>query len=196
MPQAEPFRMSDGIMPQWPDWVPGSSLFPKASMCARRTRGSIRRSPRPRRWSPTAMPIMPAAAMARCGRRPRRWRSWHALRRAEGPAGRLWRERPARRGRGQLRPRRPCAGIGADRAGISGRAGGGVGRLQAPARPDLPAVRRRRRATSSSPRRRSACRCSAIPTPAARSTGCSTGSAPSRGAACWSAPMRWARRSG
>ncbi len=46
-----------------------------------------------------------------------------------------------RRGRGQLRPRRPCAGIGADRARLQRRAGGGVGRLQAPARPDLRAVR-------------------------------------------------------
>jgi putative mRNA 3-end processing factor len=52
------------------------------------------------------------------------------------------------------------------------------------------------RATSSSPRRPSACRCSTIPRPAARSTGCSPGWPTIPTAACWSAPMRWARRSG
>ena len=51
--------------------------------------------------------------------------------------------RAARRGRGQLRPRRPCAGVGADHPRLSRRAGGGVGRLQAPPRPDLRAVRGR-----------------------------------------------------
>ena len=52
------------------------------------------------------------------------------------------------------------------------------------------------RATCSSPRRPSACRCFAIRTSAARSTGCSTASTRTRAAACWSALMRWARRSG
>ena len=70
-----------------------------------------------------------------------------------------------------------------------------VGRLQAPPRPDLRAVRAGASATSSSPRRPSACRCSAIPTPATRSTSCSPRCTPIRSAACWSAPMRWARRS-
>ena len=149
------------------------------------------------RWSPTAMPTMPAAAMARCGRRPRRWRSWTCATAsrtgdpvAYGESVRL----------GEVDVSFVPAGHVLGSAQIvlehRGRAGGGVGRLQAPPRPDLRAVRGRCRATSSSPRRPSACRCSAIPTPAARSTGCSTGCTPSPSAACWSAPMRWARRSG
>ena len=66
---------------QWRGSVPGSNPTPRGSTCARPTRGSTRRSPRRGRWSPTAMPIMRAAATARCWRRPRRWRSW---RRATG----------------------------------------------------------------------------------------------------------------
>ena len=88
------------------------------------------------------MPTMPAAGTARCWRRPKRWRSWtSATAPQNGPAGRLWRNRPGRRGRRQLRPRRPCPRLGADRPRLQGRAGGRVGRLQAPPRPDLRAVR-------------------------------------------------------
>ena len=109
---------------QWPAWVPGSSLFPKASMCARPTPGSIRRSPRPR-----ALVTHGHADHARGGHGAV-WATPETLAIMEvrygeqnGPAGRLWRERPDRRGRGRLRPRRPCAGIGADRARISAASG-------------------------------------------------------------------------
>ena len=63
--------------------------------------------------------------------------------------------------------------------------------------PDLPAVRSRRPATSSSPRRPSACRCSAIRRSSEEIAKLLDGAAPPIPiAACWSAPMRWARRSG
>ena len=76
------------------------------------------------RWSPTAMPTMRAAAMARCGRRPRRWRSWACATasRTANPVA-YGESVTRRRGRGQLRPRRPCAGIGADRPRLSAASG-------------------------------------------------------------------------
>ncbi len=147
--------------------------------------------------SRTAMPTMRAAAMARCWRRPRRWRSWDAAT-ARRTGSRSPMTRAIRVGDVDVRfvPAGHVLGSAQIVHGAQGRAGRRVRRLQAPARPDLPAASCRCRATSSSPRRPSACRCSAIPTPAARSTGCSTACTRTRAAACWSAPMRWARRSG
>ena len=85
---------------------------------------------------------------------------------------RLRRGRRPRRGRGDPGPRRPRAGLGPGGGALEGPDHGGLRRLQAPARPDLPAVRAGRPATSSSPRPPSACRCSATPTTARRSPAC------------------------
>ena len=102
---------------------------------------------------------------------------------------------PDQRRRRDLSSGRPCAWLGADR-GRGGRASNRrLGRLQAPARPDLPSSSRCP-ATSSSPRRPSASRFSAIRRTAPRSASCSIPCASSPTARIWSAPMRSEKRSG
>ena len=182
---------------QWRAWVPGSSPTPRASTCARPTRGSIRRSPSRAPWSPTAMrdhargghgavlATPETLAIMECRYGPQ-----------IGPADRLWRDASAS-ARSTCASCPPAMCSARRRSCWSTRAS----RSSSPATTSAARIRPapascRCRATSSSPRRPSACRCSAIPTPAARSTGCSTGSTPTRAAACWSAPMRSARRSG
>ena len=117
------------------------------------------------RSSPTAMATMPAAAMARSGRRRRRWRSW-TCRYGPQPGGiRSPMARSIRLGEVdvELRPRRPCPRLGADRARAS-TASGSSSRAITSAGRTRPARRSSRcPATSSSPRRPSACPSSAIP---------------------------------
>ena len=182
---------------QWRDWVPGSSPTPRASTCARPTRGSTRRSPSRGRWithghadhargghgAVLATPETLAIMEVRYGPQ-------------NGP-GRSPMTRPSASARSTSASSPPAMCSARRRSCSSTRASGWSSRAITSAAPTRPAPASCRcRATSSSPRRPSACRCSAIPTPAARSTGCSTGCTPTRAAACWSAPMRSARRSG
>ena len=193
----EPPRRFSGYSAIWRASVTGSSLFPKASMSNPPTRGSIPRSPRNARWSRTATPTMRAAGTARCGRRPRRWRSWTCATASRAanpvaygetvrigevdvgfvPAGHVlgsaqivldYRgERVVVSGDYKRRPDPTCAPFVV----------GAVRHLhhRGDVRPaGVPPSRHRRRDRPPAP-------------PAART---------SRGGACWSAPMRWARRSG
>ena len=83
------------------------------------------------------------------------------------PGHRLWRKRRLERRARHVSSGRPCARLGADRGRGRRPAHRRLGRLQGCRRSDLHAVRRRCRATCSSPKRRSACRCSATARPQA-----------------------------
>ena len=114
---------------------------------------------------------------------------------AQHAGDRLWRGAPARRRQRQVPSRRPCARLGADR-GVLRRTPASSPPATTRTRPTRPARRSSWcRATSSSPRRRSGCRCSATATPAARSRSCWRRSRCFRSARIWSAPIRSARRS-
>ena len=195
----EPFGHRSHIASQWRRLGSWIEAFPRRHLReAGRRLGRSVAAQAAARWSRTAMPIMPAAATAQV------WATPETLAIMDVPLRRRSTGSPVAYGEtiriGEVDVSFVPAGHVLGSAQIvlehARRAGRRLGRLQAPPRPDLRAVRSRCRATSSSPRRRSACRSSAIPTPAARSTGCCTACTPSRSAACWSAPMRSARRSG
>ena len=119
------------------------------------------------RWSPTAMPIMPAAATAQVWATPETLAIMDVPLRRRRPAIRSPMARRSGSARSTSASSPPAMCSARPRSCSSMRASGSSSRAITSAAPTRPARRSSRcRATSSSPRRPSACRSSAIPTPA------------------------------